>query len=106
MNRLFSLTDRSVANEKPDLLVWPETAIPYYILMSGPEGEFKGKLFKKLITGILHYSQDSAMWIFTMTAQNESHSPSLKKKPDFIYDPFNSAMIIQPALPILRFTER
>jgi apolipoprotein N-acyltransferase len=98
MNRLFNLTDQSVANEKPDLLVWPETAIPYYILMSGPEGEFRGKLFEKvdywntaLLTGFSDvdiYDDSTRRKPFTF----------FEKETGLYYDPFNSAMIVQPGV--------
>ena len=98
MNRLFNLTDQSVANEKPDLLVWPETAIPYYILMSGPEGEFREKLFEKvnywntaLLTGFSDvdiYADSTRRKPFTF----------FEKETGLYYDPFNSSMILQPGV--------
>jgi apolipoprotein N-acyltransferase len=98
MNRLFILTDQSVANEKPDLLVWPETAIPYYILMSGPEGEFRDKLFEKI--------EDWNTALLTGFSDVDIYNDSTKRKPftffesetGLYYDPFNSAMILQPGV--------
>ena len=98
MNRLFNLTDHSVANEKPDLLVWPETAIPYYILMSGPEGEFRDKLFER----VAHWNTA----LLTGFSDVDIYTDSTRRKPftfydketGLYYDPFNSSMILQPGV--------
>jgi apolipoprotein N-acyltransferase len=37
ISRLYSLTGQSLANDRPELVVWPETAIPFYILNPGNE---------------------------------------------------------------------
>ncbi|NTW63056.1 MAG: apolipoprotein N-acyltransferase [Chlorobiaceae bacterium] len=34
MELYYRLTDRAVRNERPELVIWPETAIPFYILDS------------------------------------------------------------------------
>ncbi|NTW82751.1 MAG: apolipoprotein N-acyltransferase [Chlorobiaceae bacterium] len=41
MERYYRITDRAVRENRPELVIWPETAIPFYILDSTYENDLK-----------------------------------------------------------------
>jgi apolipoprotein N-acyltransferase len=96
MRRLFALTDRTVVQGRPDLLVWPETAIPYYILMESVEGQFRGELEARVRgwgTPLLTGFSDAVFHADSTTRRRTSYYDEQSGR---WFDTFNSAMVMQP----------
>ncbi len=90
---LQRLTD-SVASERPDLILWPETAVPYYILDERNKSSFAAirrqvdSLRIPLLSGIPD---------ITYYSQGEPSPRSSKTLPDGRrYDNYNSSMLLLP----------
>jgi apolipoprotein N-acyltransferase len=94
MDALRGLTDSIVASSKPDIVLWPETAIPFYILSPPRAAEFSelrnyvGRIGVPLLTGI----PDMVVY-----GEGDKVPRGAKSGPDGTrYESFNSSALIVP----------
>jgi apolipoprotein N-acyltransferase len=86
-------TESALTSQKPDLIIWPESAVPYFFLEDKAVQEFLKRAVARwdvpLLTGVL----DRHVY-------NNSHQPPgfLDKKQDKV-ELFNAALILSPELP-------
>ena len=92
---LLSLT-REITPRKPDLIIWPETAIPLYIL-----DKENDSLYSE-IRGLIDSIKIPLLTGFTDLKYYEPNDivpPSRKNTPDGrLYDIFNAALVLQPGI--------
>jgi len=92
---MMKLTNDSLKNKKVDLIVWPETAIPFYIKFPSRNAEMESikKYVDSINTSLLTGSIDMKIY-----SPGEYIPPSSKRSgsSDFAYDSYNSAMFFQP----------
>lgn len=95
LERHLTMSDSVVASEPPDLLVWPETTIPYFILLPNAH-RYRKKLFaavKKWDTPVLTGLSDAVF--YADSSQRKAGSKYDRRKKQY-YDTFNSAMLVRP----------
>jgi apolipoprotein N-acyltransferase len=97
---LRRLTDSALVTATPDIVLWPETAIPFYILSPANAGEFArlreyvDRIGVPLLTGI----PDMVVY-----KPGDRVPPGAKSSPDGTrYDSFNSSAIIVPGTDTVR----
>jgi apolipoprotein N-acyltransferase len=92
---IMGLTSDGLKNKKPDLIVWPETAIPFYIKFPSRQEELESvtRYVDSINTNLLTGSVDMKIY------SSDGHVPPSSKKSrssDFAYDSYNSVMFFQP----------
>ena len=91
---LKHVTDSMIARDRPDLVVWPETAVPYYILAGEYTAEFHS---------LKHYVDRAGIPLLTgipdlVAYPGASTPPAGAKRLDdgSPYETFNSSMLVLP----------
>ncbi|WP_157452526.1 apolipoprotein N-acyltransferase [Chloroherpeton thalassium] len=95
LTRHLEMSDSVVAEQKPDMLVWPETTIPYFILLPNAT-RYREKLFsavKKWSTPVLTGFSDAVFYADSTLRKPGAKYDRRKKQ---YYDTFNSAMLVRP----------
>lgn len=92
VKKYVSMTDSLIALEKTDLIIWPETAVPFSIRHNKPIRDY---LFSKVLewnTPLLTGTYDYRVY------QDSSAIPPLQKYLNRNFEVYNSAVLITPQL--------
>jgi apolipoprotein N-acyltransferase len=95
LSRHMDLTDSALSVHKPDMILWPETAIPYFILFKGVKG-YRNMLFQKIRdwqTPLLTGFSDA---VYYPDSTKKQAGAKYDKRLRQYYDTFNSAMLMAP----------
>lgn len=90
LGRTLSLTDSALTEPKPDLIIWPETAVPYVFLHEKNAREFVYKEISKWNVPLLTGTLDAR------TYSSKSERPPLLQYENRNYEVFNSALMLTP----------
>jgi apolipoprotein N-acyltransferase len=100
MARLVRLTGRELVNNRPDLVLWPETAIPFYI--RNPENEPYMNVIRRMVdrwhTPLLTGFPDSepvVRHLASTGADGGDSEPSTGRQ----FAAYNASMLLQPGQP-------
>jgi apolipoprotein N-acyltransferase len=85
-----ALTDAAVAGHTPDLIIWPETAIPYVLLRETAAQQFVVWAVAKWKAPLLTGTLDARVY------DDPSERPPLLKYEDRDYELFNAAVLLEP----------
>lgn len=98
LDKNIVMSDTAVQKNKPDMILWPETAIPYFILLPDASPYWSWLLTKvnawktPLLTGF----SDATIYADSTERQAGAKYDALMGK---YYDTFNSSMMVRPADP-------
>jgi apolipoprotein N-acyltransferase len=94
MDALRNYTDSIVSGSRPDLVIWPETAVPYYILSGTYREEYLGlrRYVDSLGVPLLSGIPDIVMYPETSAAP----AGAKKLEDGTSYETFNSSMLLIP----------
>ncbi len=95
LSRHMDLTDSALSVHNPDMILWPETAIPYFILFKGVKG-YRNMLFQKIRewqTPLLTGFSDA---VYYPDSTKKQAGAKYDKRLRQYYDTFNSAMLMAP----------
>jgi len=95
--RHMQLTDSAVVNSHPDMVLWPETAIPYFILFDNAKF-YRNWLFRKVEqwhTPLLTGFSDAVYYQDSTEAQAGAKYDKFRRQ---YYDTFNSSLFMAPGL--------
>lgn len=92
------LSDTAVQKYKPDMLLWPETAIPYFILLpdASPYWSWLVTKVNAWKTPLLTGFSDATIYADSTESQAGAKYDAVIGK---YYDTFNSSMLVRPADP-------
>jgi apolipoprotein N-acyltransferase len=90
LGKTVALTDAGVARNKPDLIIWPETAVPYFFLEETAAQEFLQRSVSRwdvpLLTGTLDRQSYNNPQTLKPLGENQEGNAKL----------FNAAMLLTP----------
>ncbi len=95
LDRHMILTDSVLTSHQPDMILWPETAIPYFILFDSAK-RYKNMLFSKVLkwqTPLLTGFSDAIY--YADSTQKQAGAKYDKRRKQY-YDTFNASMLMTP----------
>ncbi|NTW50743.1 MAG: apolipoprotein N-acyltransferase [Chlorobiales bacterium] len=98
LEKNIGMSDSVVQSSKPDMILWPETAIPYFILLPN-SSTYRDRLFTKVTewnTPLLTGFSDAV--IYADSTERQAGAKYDEQIGQY-YDTFNSAMLMCPADP-------
>lgn len=90
LGKTAALTDAALANQKPDLIIWPESALPFLFLQESAAREFVSGLVSKWQTPLLTGTLDQRAYL------NLQSNPSSVQHDQNERELFNAAVLLTP----------
>jgi apolipoprotein N-acyltransferase len=92
LGKTLALTDLALANAKPELIIWPETAVPYPLLQDEAVCDFVSQAVAQWDTPLLTGAFDSR------TAQPAQAKLALAQSQPALNQLFNAALLLAPGM--------
>jgi len=100
ISRLYSLTGQSLANDRPELIMWPETAIPFYILNPGNELYMDSvrRMVERWNTPLLTGFPDEEPLSVARLSGGEAVAGGKEASQGRSFVAYNASMLLQPSI--------